>query len=527
MRGTLLLLGCALLCACAQQPARVQLADGRLEGYVHEGVEHYLGVPYAKPPTGDLRWRPPQSPEPWNGVLQVKGNPDRCTQPVPLTNSLSGREDCLYLNIWTPAQKSSEPMPVMVWIHGGGFIVGQGSYSDHDGMTLAQRGGVVVVTMNYRLGVFGFLAHNALLEEDPGQPTTGNYGVQDQTAALRWVRDNIAAFGGDPDKITLFGQSAGGVSVCAQLASPHAAGLFHRAVIQSAPCATPMSSLAAVAKLGQKVSAGLGCDTDEDELACMRRHSAEEVSAIHPPDPTFGFSEDYALWWPVLDGTVLPQQFLDAFEAGQFNQVPVISGYTQDEASLLIWLSHNLRFKPLRAEDYPERVAYLVGSDDLAGQVLDRYPLSNYESAFDAFTDAYSDGFFTCLTRWQTAALAAHTPTWSYRFDYADAPFFIPWARDLGAYHAAEIQYVFGRRMSITGRDFAPREADLADSMMGYWVQFARRGDPNGAGREPWPRYDETEPTLLFDLQNSVAREVDRGACEFWRGLPYLRPAYP
>jgi para-nitrobenzyl esterase len=526
MRGALLLLGCALLCACAEQPVQVQVAAGQLEGYLHEGVEHYLGVPYARPPIGDLRWRPPQPLQPWEGALRVQTNPDRCTQSVPVANSLSGSEDCLYLNIWTATQKPAAPMPVMVWIHGGGFIVGQGSYSDHEGMTLAQRGGVVVVTMNYRLGVFGFMAHDALLTEDPDHPTTGNYGIQDQTAALRWVRDNIGAFGGDPDNITVFGQSAGGVSVCAQLVSPQAAGLFHRAVIQSAPCATPMSSLSAVAKLGQKLSTGLGCDNDEDQLACLRRHSAEEVSAVHPPDPSFGFGEDYALWWPVLDGTVLPQQFLDAFKAGDFNRVPVISGYTLDEASLLIWLSHNLRFERLRAEDYPQRVAYLVGSDELAGQVLERYPLSNYDSAFDAFTDAYSDGFFTCLTRWQTAALAAHTPTWSYRFDYAEAPFFIPWARDLGAYHSAEIQYIFGRRMSVTGRDFAARETDLADSMMGYWVQFADRGDPNDAGRVQWPPYDESEPTLLFDLQNRVANGVDREACEFWQGLPYLRPAY-
>jgi para-nitrobenzyl esterase len=281
-----------------------------------------------------------------------------------------------------------------------------------------------------------------------------------------------------------------------------------------------------VSKLGDKVSAELGCRESADELACLRARNADEVAAVHPPDPLFGFGEGYTLWWPTLDGFVLPHQMLDAFESGQFNRVPVISGYTQDEASLLIWLSHNLRFQPLRAEDYPDRLAYLVGSPALARRVVERYPLDRYATPFDAFTDAYSDGFFSCPTRWQTRALSRYTPTWSYRFDYADAPFVIPSTVDLGAYHSAEIQYIFGRRTSLFGSDFDPRETDLVDSMMGHWVQFARTGDPNGAGLEAWPAYDESDHTLVFDLQNRIATGAHREACQFWAELPYLRPAY-
>ncbi len=526
MNRTLALLGALLLCACSHPPVQVEVANGTVEGYLEDGVEHYLGIPYAQAPVGELRWRAPQPPLDWEGVLPARDNPERCSQPVPFIESLSGSEDCLYLNVWTPADRPAGPMPVMVWLHGGGFIVGQGSYSDHDGMVLARQGKVVVVTVNYRLGVFGFMAHDGLLREDPDHPTTGNYGLQDQTAALRWVRDNIARFGGDPDNVTLFGQSAGAVSVCAQLASPQAAGLFHRAVIQSGPCATPLSSVAAVSRLGDRVSEGLGCRDAADELACMRARPAGEVAALHPPDPHFGFGEGYTLWWPSLDGYVLPLQLLDAFETGRFNRVPVISGSTRDEASLLIWLSHNLRFKPFRAEEYPARLAYLTGSPELADEVIARYPLDDYPTPFKAFTASYSDGFFSCPTRWQTRALSRYTPTWSYRFDYADAPFILPWTEDLGAYHAAEIQYVFGRRMSLFDRSFDEREAPLVASMMGHWVQFARRGDPNGAGLGPWPAYDGSDQTLLFDLENRIATGVHREACRFWEALPYLRAPY-
>jgi para-nitrobenzyl esterase len=526
MRALLCLLGITLLGACAHHPVGVKIDNGNLEGYLHEGVEHYLGIPYAQPPVGDLRWRAPRPIEDWAGTLQVQDNPVRCSQSVAFMDSLSGSEDCLYLNIWSPEDKPPQPMPVMVWIHGGGFIVGQGSYSDHDGMQLAKQNKVVVVSLNYRLGVFGFMAHSALLEEDPDNPTSGNYGLQDQTAALRWVRDNIEAFAGDPGNVTIFGQSAGGVSVCAQLISPQAAGLFHRAVLQSAPCATPMSSLAAVSRLGDSVSEELGCNASDDELACMREKAPEDVAAVHPPDPNFGFGEDYTLWWPVQDGHVLPMQFLDAFESGRFNRVPVVSGSNRDEASLLIWLSHNLRFEPLTAEDYPDRLEYLVGSPELTEQVLEAYPLENYDTPFEAFTASYSDGFFSCLTRWQSQAISAHTPTWSYQFDYDNAPFVFPWTVDLGAYHSAEIQYIFGQRMSLLGSDFDEKESGLVKSMMGYWVQFARTGDPNGSGLAAWPVYDASDQTLLFNLNNRVASGVHEEDCRFWEALPYLRPFY-
>ena len=522
----LLTLTCTcLLAACSTQPVQTRVSGGVVEGYLEDGVEHYLGIPYAAAPVGELRWRPPQTAPVWEGVLDTTENPSRCVQFPPLGDEADGSEDCLYLNVWTPTEQAEQPRPVMVWIHGGGFTVGQGSYTNSDGRRLAARAGVVVVTVNYRLGVFGFLPHRLLSAEDPAYPASGNYGIQDQTAALRWVRDNIAAFGGDPGNVTVFGQSAGAVSVCAQLVSPQAAGLFHRAIIQSGPCATPLSSMQAASVLGEQLAAGLGCADGDDQLACMRSRDALEVAQVLPPDPGFAFGVGYTHWWPLLDDHTLPLQFMDAFESGRFNRVPVINGATLDEATLLIWMSHNLFFRPLQAEQYPRRLAYLLGDPKLAALAAQRYPLANFPSPFEALTAAFSDGFFNCQARWQSQALAAHTPTWTYQFNYREAPFLIPFL-NLGAYHSAEIQYIFGRPMRLTGGDFDKEERSLTASMMAYWANFARTGNPNGPGRMTWPVYDGRDRSLIFNLQNQVASGVHRDACEFWRGLPYLRPAY-
>jgi para-nitrobenzyl esterase len=513
----------ALLVACSHASSLIRTPGGQLQGFVDADVEHYLGIPYAQPPVGALRWRAPQPVPPREGILAVQDNPSACAQFIPLRKSLVGSEDCLYLNVWTPAAKPAEPMPVMVWLHGGGFIVGQGSYSDGDGLELAAQNKVVVVTINYRLGVFGFMAHPALSEEDPAHPGSGNYGIEDQTAALRWVRDNISAFGGDPDRVTVFGQSAGAISVCAQLASPLAAGLFQRAVIQSGPCVTPLPDLDSASTLGDAVATGLGCDESSDLLACMRGNSAQAVADILAPDPTMGFNKKTMIWWPVQDDHVLPRQFMDAFESGQFNRVPVINGGTRDEGTLLVWMSHNLWFRPLQPEQYPTRLEYLLGSPELAEQVAERYPLQNFASPFDALSAAFGDGFFSCLSRRQGIALSRQVPTWSYQFDYHRAPFLIPWA-DLKAFHSAEIQYVFDKPMRFYGGEFRAEEAGLASSMMGYWTQFARSGDPNGGDRTYWPPYGRDDQTLLLNLQNRVATGVHAQDCLFWEELDYLRP---
>lgn len=515
-----------LLVACGKPAVEIQTPLGPIRGFTEAGSETYLGIPYARPPVGDLRWRSPQPVAPWREPLDATGLSPSCPQFAPPFNMLMGEEDCLYLNVWAPVQKPAQPMPVMVWIHGGGFTAGKAAYTPADGQKLAVQTGTVVVAMNYRLGVFGFLADRELSSEDPAHPVSGNYGIEDQAAALRWVRDNIAAFGGDPANVTIFGQSAGGVSVCAQLASPASAGLFQRAIIQSGPCATPLSKLEDVSVLGQRLGEGLGCNDKPDRLACMRGKPAAEVAEVLPPDPSFAFGEGYTVWWPVLDGRIIPEQFEAAFAGGRFNKVPVINGATLDEGSLIVWLSHNFLFKPLQPEQYLDRLEYLVGDRHTAELVAAQYPLGNYSDPFEALTEAFSDGFFNCQTRNISLALSRQVPVWAYQFDYREAPFFIPGA-DLKAFHAAEIQYIFANPMSVTMSEFEGEQGELSRQMMGLWTQFARSGDPNRQGLAPWPRFEPGDRTLLFDADTTVATHVHRGDCNFWDRIEYLRAAYP
>ena len=518
-----------LLAGCGRQAVVINTPLGAVQGYVENGSHTFLGIPYARPPVGNLRWRPPQAIPAWAATLDASEIADSCPQFTPPLNVLIGEEDCLYLNVWAPENKPNHALPVMVWIHGGGFTAGRAAYTREDGQRLAAHTASIVVAMNYRLGVFGFLAHEALSQEDPSHPTSGNYGIEDQAAALRWVRDNIAAFGGDPENVTIFGQSAGGVSVCAQLASPASAGLFHRAIIQSGPCDTPMSSLQGVSALGSKLSQSLACDdadSAKDELQCLRNKSVKQVADVLPPDPSFAFGEGYTVWWPVLDGQVLPMQFQQAYDSGRFNQVPVINGTTLDEGSLIVWLSHNLLLKHLQADQYLDRLEYLVGSRQGAELVAAQYPLANYASPFEALTEAFSDGFFNCMARTISAALAKHVPLWAYQFNYQDAPFFVPGAQ-LKAFHSAEVQFVFGNPMSVTQSEFEGEQLELAQSMMGYWSQFAASGDPNRRGLPQWPRFDDGDQTLLFDQRISVARDVHRVDCQFWDRLDYKRAPYP
>lgn len=513
-----------MLVGCGNQASVITTPLGSIRGYVENNSRTYLGIPYARPPVADLRWRPPEPVAAWPGILDATELAESCPQFAPPFNVLMGSEDCLYLNVWTPEQAPDKPLPVMVWLHGGGFTMGKAAYRESDGQRLASQSGSVVVAPGYRLGVFGFLSHAALAAEDP-RGSAGNYGIQDQAEALRWVRDNIEAFGGDPDNVTLFGQSAGGISVCAHLVSPASAGLFHRAVIQSGPCDTPLSTLEEAHRVGAQLAEGLACDTSDNPLHCLRSKPTKQVAEILLPDPTFVFGEGYTHWRPILDGTYIPVQFLPAFEAGSFNQVPVINGANLDEGTLLVWLSHNFLFKPLQAEQYLDRLEYLVGSRQVAQLVADQYSLANYATPFDALSEAFSDGFFNCMTRTTSQALASHVPLWAYQFDYQEAPFLVPGAR-LKAFHSAEIQFVFGKPMSLTQSRFKGEQLELSRIMMGYWTQFAASGNPNRTDLPNWPRFDQDDQTLLLDRIVKVASEVHRADCEFWSRIDYKRTAY-
>jgi para-nitrobenzyl esterase len=495
---------------------------GTVRGKLVGGVRSFLGIPYAAPPVGELRWRAPAPHPGWTGVRSTTSAGNVCSQTIPVVKIPTGGEDCLFINVHTPDPPPQEPAPVMVWIHGGGFTTGDGLQygGGTDGSVIVRNSGVVVVSFNYRLGQFGFLAHAALTTEDPEHPGSGNYGLEDQIAALQWVQRNIAAFGGDPSNVTIFGESAGGWSVCAHLASPRSAGLFQRAIVESGICIMPQSSLAAAEAQGATFAVRLGCDAAEDVLACMRAKSASDVRAALRPDPSFAFSEgEFGSWFPVLDGNVFTVQMADSFAAGNFNQVPVMVGSNRDEGTLFVMMSHNSAGRPLTAEDYPDRLSYLLrGNEELVSAVETRYALDLYPGPFEALSAAFGDGFLACPTIDTGHLLAGHVPAYLYQFEFPDAKFALPATVELGAFHSAEIQYVFG---IPTKPPFTDDELALSEQMMGYWTRFARTGDPNGGGAVAWPLLDEADQHLVLDRTIAVGSHAKSEACTFWRGLDY------
>ncbi|MBW2273126.1 MAG: carboxylesterase family protein [Deltaproteobacteria bacterium] len=524
-------------CGGGDRPgAVVQTRSGAVQGVEREEVQTFLGIPFAAPPLGALRWRPPRPPEPWSGVLAADEAGPVCHQKVFFFER--GEEDCLYLNVWTPDPKPEARRPVMLWIHGGGFIVGDGMMGT-DGARLAERGDAVVVSMNYRLGALGFLAHPALSGEDPGQPasgrssgnyssgnySSGNYGFLDQIRALEWVRDNIDGFGGDPARVTIFGESAGGLSVCAHLASPLSKGLFHRGIVESGPCHFPFASLEAAEGQGLALSGKLGCgdEADSDLLACMRSRTPGEILEALPPNPAFAFGENEPSWFPVLDGHAFTEQPTARYASGDFNRVPVINGSNGDEGTLIVMLSHEYQLAPLQRSQYIDRLLYLLGTLDKARRVAARYPLDAYERPGAALSEAFGDGFFRCSTRRVTELLGRHVPTWSYVFDYSEARSGLPAVVELGAHHGAEIQYVFQRPNSPFTSEFSGEEQKLADRMLTYWTRFAHSGDPNVKRLPEWPEYGSSGADLVLDLDITTRKGFDDETCAFWNELDYAR----
>jgi para-nitrobenzyl esterase len=529
---------------------QVQTSFGPVEGYEDDGVLSYRGIPYAAPPVEELRWKPPIDPEPWADMLPAIEKPNVCPQltfaglPVP---GFMPSEDCLYLNVDTPAQGSG--IPVMVWIHGGGFTLGDGLQTDGGtaGDLIAREVGAVVVSMNYRLGQLGFLAHGELSAESP-DGASGNYGLMDQTAALRWVQDNIERFGGDPDNVTIFGESAGAFSVCSHLASSKSAGLFEKAILQSGSCERPWPMLSAAEAQGDAFAAALECDTEADVLACMRAKSADEVIAALPPAPNFGFnpSEGPAgTWGPVLDGSFFTEQPSESFSSGNFNQVPTILGFTREEARLFVWLGE-LADPPLEvtADNYQDLIAHLLGGNtELAARAVEQYPLSDYSEPAVALAAVATDTIFRCPGKLEAAKLGAFVPTYLYQFEYQDGhsqlevvlPFIdgsLP-SYDLGAFHSADIPYVFGydpllvinlEDFSTTLNTWAAGTADAAlwtEILSDFW-RFALTDNPSPLGGLEWPSYDEgTDQHKVYDTTVRLGSNAAEN-CDFWAGEDYL-----
>ena len=477
----------------------IQIDSGLVSGTVTDGLRVYKGIPFAAPPVGNLRWKPPQPAVPWQGVKQ-------CTEfgPVPHQWAALGpqpkdsNEDCLYLNVWTPAKKQSDRLPVMIWLYGGGFRFGSGSTSLYDGVNLANRG-VIVVTLNYRVGTLGFIAH-PLLSKESEHNSSGNYGILDQIAALKWVQKNIAALGGDPNRVTIFGESAGAISVTCLMASPLAKGLFQRAISQSLAelgffghIRESKAGNEPAETQGERLAKDLVCDTAPDPIACMRSKSAEEVMAKGKPPANY-LSPGYR-YGPIVDGWVLPDLPLNIFEAGKQYDVPYLLGSNADE-----WALFQLRV-PTTAGSYQAYVKRTAG--EYAQQVLTMYPATNDEQAKASEEQVLTLHAFTCPAKAYATAMDK-VPSKAYFYQFSRVP---PGSR-IGAFHALEIGYVFGNLMPILPTPdpeayFDNTDKALSEAMMGYWTNFAKTGDPNGQGLTPWPAYDGKADQYL-DLGDKI-----------------------
>jgi para-nitrobenzyl esterase len=484
--------------------------DGPVLGTPSGATCAYEGIPFAAPPVGALRWKAPEPPAAWTTPRPSQFQ-SGCPQSASLFGVASTNEDCLYLNVWTPPPLKKKPLewgaprPVMVFVHGGGFLDGSGSFPLYDGTKLAAATGNIVVTINYRLGAFGFMSNAALRQEDP-HGSAGDYGIEDQIAAFQWVKDNIAAFGGDAQNVTIFGESAGGSSMFVQLASPLAKGLFEHVMIESgwAPDGHAAFTEAQADAAGSKLASALGCTDASTLLTCLRGKSASQVLAA---DPAATGSGTY--WFPDVDGYVLPQDPLAAFAAGHFNRVPTLLGNNQNEGTLFLFASP--------PTDPTSFLALEEASDPGHGSaIVAEYPIASYgNSYFQAAAAALTDGEFLCPTRKVARALATAGVA-TYRYDFAHSISFI--VPNLGAFHGSELLFVFGNPIEGVGLQAA--EQPLSDLMQRYWGSMAATGDPNGAARFTWPKYDVTnEPEVVLDLTPSTVNQYRKAQCDFWDGI--------
>lgn len=493
----------------------VVLTDkGPVRGTVGADYREFQGIPYAAPPVGALRWTAPKPAAPWRTVLDATKPGSACPQPGGFPGDKpSYDENCLYLNVTAPRHAGTAHLPVMVWLHGGGFFEGSGSV--YDARRMAEQGDVIVVTVNYRLAALGFLDNAAL-----GGTSSGDFGLEDQQAALRWVRRNADAFGGDAHDVTLFGESAGGVSVCSHLTAPGSAGLFQRAIIMSGACDLkwpytpswgPVAQRTAAA-YGQTVAGQLGCGDATDEAACLRAKSTRDVVDRLAEDDAFS---------PVYGGTVLPRDPAEAIATGRFARVPVMIGSTHDE-----YRTFETEIEQgngaLTAAEYPGQLTATFGAN--ASKVLARYPLSDYANAGEAWSTVMTDWVLACPTARYDDELSASVPTYAYEFADEDAPWFSGQPTPdfpTGAAHATELQYLFDG--AYAGGTMSSGQQRLSSQMIQYWTRFAHTGDPDVAGAPAWQRYSAAAGDVQSLAPGSGGiHPVNLGgehSCAFWQSI--------
>ena len=501
--------------ATAAAQTQVRTAGGLVEGAAVAGgaVRAFKGIPYAAPPVGDLRWKPPQPAAPWSGVRKADAFGPRCMQARVFGDMVfrdEASEDCLNLNVWTPAASANERLPVMVWIYGGGFQAGSASEARQDGERLARKG-VVVVSMNYRLGIFGFFSHPELTKESPHH-ASGNYGLLDQSAALKWVQQNIAAFGGDPKNVTIFGESAGSFSVSAQMASPLSQGLFHRAIGESGAffpgpnAGLPALPVAETEKNGDAFGTSIGATS----LAALRAKTADEILKAMTPPMMFRFT-------PNVDGYFLPASTASIFAGGKQAKLPLLAGWNADEVRAGVVLGPRKPTAQSFAADAKTRYG------DQAEALLKVYPAANDAEALESAA-ALAGDLFIGYSTWKW--LDAHSQTGGspvYRYSFNRKIPVAPDAKvngvaatsaDIGARHAGEIEYVFGTLDSIPNVAWTEDDRKLSETMMTCWSNFARTGDPNGGGAT-WPAYTKAGGYQVMHLDTTIKAAPDTNRARY------------
>jgi len=511
MHRKLILFCVAAAVSRAAAPDIVKVDTGRVKGTANNGITVFKGIPFAAPPVGALRWKAPQPASHWTDVLEAVNFGPRCMQGNIYGDMVfrdkGPSEDCLYLNVWTPAAPAKARLPVMVWIYGGGFGAGAASEPRQDGENLARKG-VVVVSMNYRLNVFGFFSHADLAKES-GHNSSGNYGLLDQVAALEWVHKNIAGFGGDPANVTIFGESAGSFSVSALMASPLAHGLFHRAIGESGAffgTVLDLKPLPATEEADGKFAESIGAHS----LADLRAKPAAELLDAAVKQKEIWFA-------PNIDGYFLPQSVREIFLSGKQSHVPLLAGWNHDEGG----------YGSIFGKDAPTAANFVAYAHkhfgDKTDEFLKLYPADTDEQAKRSAQDLAGDQFIAFST-WEWLEMQGATgksPLYRYEFDDAPPAPTSPEAAGgenapRGAYHSAEIEFVFGA-LASKKLPWRPEDKTLSDLMCTYWSNFAKNGDPNGAGLPQWPVYNSqgSYPVMHLDATSHAAPDDHRGRYQF------------
>ncbi|REE18166.1 carboxylesterase type B [Paraburkholderia sp. BL27I4N3] len=515
-----LLSGCGAQSNISSDPAVAHTEQGTVRGNMGDGYVSFLGIPYAAPPVGDLRWKQPAPAPVRPQELAATATPSECVQFAP-DSSVAGSEDCLYLNIYRPSKADAKSLPVLVYIHGGSLTTGQGSNTD--GIAFASQNNVVLVTLNYRLNGFGFFAHPALSAEAGG--SSGAYGLLDQQAALRWVKANIANFAGDPSNVTIFGQSSGGVSVVSHVASPSSAGLFAKAAVISGGWYPDTPPLAPAEARGAADATSWGCTGDDATITrCLRALPASTiVRATYAP-----LQQEFV---PVVDGKVLTMTVEQALESGHFNSVPYMTGATPDEWAL--YAAPVLANAPLTAQNYDSVTAAYVSTiadrPILASDIRNLYPAANFENPTKAYVAAVGDFKIACQhLKFADLVAKVQPDVWAYQFAPASVPNYepgmdpayfpgpeLPWFGSWGIFHTSDIQYWFE---DFRQQDRTSANLNLSAVMRQYLVNFASTGNPNGTSLPNWPSLRSAPQTVLnfgAPINPSFDARTEHN-CSFW-----------